>query len=179
MAVLRGVQLKEVGLFAQTASSTPITATTTETSLIGTGQGTLTVPANKFAVGNSYHAKLIGHLSCGNNETIQIKAKSNGNTLGDTGIITLSTATTKHWELNVYFTIRALGVATVASIASGGVFSYTKNAGTSFEGTNFSIIENTTFDTTINNTLTITAQWGSTNAANTIYSEIFQLSRQH
>lgn len=165
------------GLFAQTASSTPITGTIAETSLITLGTGSLTVPANGFKIGDSFHAKLIGHISCANNDTITLKIKTGTVILANTGAITLSTATSKHWELNVYFTIRTLGAATVASIASGGVFAYTKNANTSFEGTNFSVINNTTFDTTVSNTLDITAQWGSTNASNNIYSEIFILNK--
>ena len=166
-------------VFAQTANSTTITNTTTESTLIGTGVGSLLIPANNFAVGDSFHAKLIGHISCNSSATIQLRVKSGSVLLADTGIIALDTATNKHWELNVYFTIRALGATTVASIASGGIFSYTKNSGLNFEGTNFSTVNNTTFDTTISNTLNITAQWGAANAADSIYSEIFMLSKTY
>jgi hypothetical protein len=160
------------GLFAQTVSSIPVTATVTESSLIGTGVGTLTVPANSFKVGDSFHAKLIGHMSCVGSATLEIRVRSGSTLLADTGVIALDTTTNKHWEINVYFTIRSLGVATVASIASGGLFSYIKNSGTNFEGTNFSIINNTTFDTTVINTLNLTAQWNTNNSGNSIYSEL-------
>ena len=165
------------GLFAQTANSTTITNTTTESTLIGTGVGSLSIPANAFQIGDSFHAKLIGHISCNNSATIHLRVKSGSVLLADTGVIALDTTTNKHWELNVYFTIRALGAAGVASIASGGIFSYIKNSGLNFEGNNFSIVNNTTFDTTINNTLNITAQWGAANAADSIYSEIFILNK--
>lgn len=165
------------GLFAQTANSTPITNTTTETSLIDGGVGSLSVPANSFKVGDSFHAKLIGHISCNSSATIELRVKSGSILLADTGVIALDTTTNKHWEINVYFTIRALGAAGVASIASGGIFSYTKNSGLNFEGANFSIVNNTTFDTTISNTLDITAQWGAANAADIIYSETFILTK--
>ena len=160
------------GLFAQTVSSIPVTATVTESSLIGTGVGTLTVPVNSFKVGDSFHAKLIGHMSCVGSATLEIRVRSGSTLLADTGVIALDTTTNKHWEINVYFTIRSLGVATVASVASGGLFSYIKNSGTNFEGTNFSIINNTTFDTTVINTLNITAQWNTNNSGNSIYSEL-------
>jgi len=160
------------GLFAQTVSSTPVTATVTESSLIGTGVGTLTVPANSFKVGDSFHAKLIGHMSCVGSATLEIRVRSGSTLLADTGVIALDATTNKHWEINVYFTIRSLGVATVASMASGGLFSYIKNSGTNFEGANFSIINNTTFDTTVINTLNITAQWNTNNSGNSIYSEL-------
>ena len=160
------------GLFAQTVSSIPVTATVTESSLIGTGVGTLTVPVNSFKVGDSFHAKLIGHMSCVGSATLEIRVRSGSTLLADTGVIALDTTTNKHWEINVYFTIRSLGVATVASVASGGLFSYIKNSGTNFEGANFSIINNTTFDTTVINTLNITAQWNTNNSGNSIYSEL-------
>ncbi len=166
-----------VGLFSQTTSSTPIANTATESSLIGSGVGSLSVPANQFKVGDSYHAKLIGHISCNSAATLRLKIKAGSLVLADTGIIDLDTISNRHWEINVYFTIRAIGGAGTASIASGGIFSYTKNSGLNFEGTNFSIVNDDTFDTTISNTLNVTAQWGSANAADSIYSEIFTLSK--
>mgnify|MGYP003349639383 FL=1 len=59
------------------------------------------------------------------------------------------------------------------------MFTFTKDASNAFEGENVSIINNTTFDTTISNTLDITAQWDSTNAANKIYSELFTLFKTY
>jgi hypothetical protein len=167
------------GLYSQTTSSTPITNTAVESDLISTGVGTLTVPANGFQVGDSFHAKLIGHMSCTGSATIRLRIKAGTIVLADTGVIDLEAATNKHWEINVYFTIRVLGAAGVASIASGGIFSYIKNSGTNFEGTNFSIINNTTFDTTVANTLKVTAEWGTASASDTIYSEIFTLNKTY
>jgi hypothetical protein len=86
-------------------------------------------------------------------------------------------ATNRHWKLDVNFTVRQVGVATVASIASGGLFSYTKNSGLNFEGVNFSLVENTTFDTTVDNTLVVTAQWNTASTSNSIFSESFVLTK--
>jgi hypothetical protein len=165
------------GLYAQTSNSIPITATSVESSLIGTGLGTLSVPANAFKVGDSFVAKLIGHITCVGTATIEIRIKSGSVILADTGVIALDTTTNKHWNIDVNFTIRSLGVAGVGSIASGGLFSYIKNSGLNFEGQDFSIINNTTFDTTITNTLNVTAQWNTNNAGNNIYSELFILNK--
>lgn len=165
------------GLYSQTVSSTPITNTALETDLITTGLGSLTIPANGFKVGDSFSAKLIGHLSCNGSATLRFRIKAGVNVLADTGPILMNAATNKHWELDVNFTVRTLGTAGVASIASGGIFSYTKNAGTNFEGTNFSLINNSSFDTTVDNTLKITAQWGAASVADSIYSEIFTLNK--
>ena len=165
------------GLYTQTASSTPVTNTTTETSLLDGGVGTLTVPANGFKVGDSFHAILTGHVSSVNNHTLRIRIKTDGIVLSDTGVITMAGATSRHWKLEVYFTIRTLGASGVASIATGGTFMYTKNASTNFEGTNFSTETITGFNTTISNTLAITAQWGTANTGDSIYSEIFTLNK--
>ena len=168
------------GLFAQTANSSPITGTTTETTLIDGGVGTLTVPANGFQVGDSFSAVLIGHLSCVGTATLHIRIKTaSGILLADTGIMAMNATTNKHWKLDVNFTIRTLGAATVAAISSGGLFAYTKNSGLNFEGVNFSIVNNTTFDTTVDNTLVITAEWNTNNAGNSIYSEIFRLNKTY
>jgi hypothetical protein len=167
------------GLYTQTASSTPVTNTTTETSLLDGGVGTLTVPANGFKVGNSFHAILTGYISSVNNHTLTLRIKSGSVVLATTGSITMAATTGRHWKLEVYFTVRTLGVSGVASIATGGTFMYTKNASTNFEGTNFSNEITTGFDTTISNTLSITAQWGQTNTGDSIYSEIFTLNKTY
>jgi hypothetical protein len=164
------------GLFAQTVNSTPVTGTVSELSLIRTGVGTLTVPANSFKVGDSFHATLAGHMSSANNQTLHLRVKAGGIILADTGVITnIPTITNRHWVLDINFTIRTIGAAGTASIASAGLFTYSKNASNAFEGADFSIINSSTFNTTISNTLEITAQWGSTNASNSIYSEVFTL----
>ncbi len=167
------------GLYTQTASSTPVSNTTTETSLLDGGVGTLTVPANGFKVGDSFHAILTGYISSVNNHTLRIRIKTDGIVLADTGVITMAATTDRHWKLEIYFTVRTLGVSGVASIATGGTFMYTKNASTNFEGINFSTETTTGFDTTISNTLSITAQWGQTNTGDSIYSEIFTLNKTY
>ena len=168
------------GLYTQTNSSTPVTATAVEGSLLDGGLGTLTIPANGFQVGDSFNGVLIGHLSCVGTATLHIRVKTtSGILLADTGVMAMNATTNKHWKLDVNFTVRTLGAPTVASIASGGLFAYTKNSGLNFEGVNFSIINNTTFDTTVLNTLVITAQWNTNNAGNSIYSEIFTLNKTY
>jgi len=166
-----------IGLFAQTTSSPLISNTTTETSLIGTGVGSLIVPANSFKVGDSFIGSMAGHINSLNNEYIRIKVKTGSIILGDTGLIKLGQCTNQHWDLQLRFTVRALGAAGIASIASFGQFTYSKDASDTFEGTDFITINTTTFNTTINNTLNITAEWNSASISNNIYSETFILSK--
>ena len=167
------------GLYTQIGSSARITNTNVETSLLDGGVGTLTVPANGFQVGDSFLAVLTGHISSVNNHTLRIRIKSDGVVLADTGAITMAATTSKHWKLDINFTVRTLGGPGVASIVSGGSFFYTKNASNAFDGINFSTETFTGFDTTVANTLVITAQWGQINTGDIIYSELFTLTKTY
>ena len=165
------------GLFNQTGSSAPVTNTTSELTLLDGGVGSLVIPANGFKKGDAFHAILTGHISAVNNNTLEIRIKAGSVLLADTGVITLSGATNKDWELEIYFSINEIGVAGIANIGTGGNFNYTKDAGGAIEGTIFSFVNSSSFDTTISNTLEITAQWGAANVGNSIYSEIFTLNK--
>jgi hypothetical protein len=166
------------GLFAQTGDGGPVTATDVETTIIGPGVGTLSVPANGFQIGDSFTCALDGIISCISSGEILVRVKTlSGALLAETGIIDLAAATDKSWIMNLYFTVRTLGGAGTASISSGGLFSYIRNGGTQFEGYVLSNINNTTFDTTINNTLVITVQWNTDNVGNSIVSRNFTLTK--
>lgn len=167
------------GLYAQTANSIPITGTNVETSLINGGEGTLTVPANGFKVGDSFRAVVAGVLSTANNQTIRVRVKTGSIVLLDSGAQPISNITNDKFSLNIDFTIRQLGGPGVASIASLGTFHYVKTSNASTQGFAFNVVNNTTFDTTVSNTLNITVQWGSTNAGNNIYSDIFVLNKTY
>jgi hypothetical protein len=165
------------GLYAQTALSTPIVYASGEASLIGAGVGTLSVPANAFKVGDSFVAKMCGNLTNANNEILHFRVRSNGVVIIDALQYTLATATNKYFDLILDFTVSKIGVAGVAELMANGVFTYNKNASNAIEGINFGKISNTVFDTTVNNTLTITAQWVTSNVANTIRSQNFTLTK--
>jgi hypothetical protein len=167
------------GLFAQTTDSTAVTNTTVETTIISTGVGTLSVPANQFQVGASYVAYLSGVMSSQNNAILEIHLKSNGSILADTNPMTLSATTGKFWELHVNFTIRSIGAGGVAAVVTSGRFSYNKDSGNIPESQGFSNVNSTSFDTTINNTLVITAQWGNASPLNSIQTKIFNLYRTY
>ena len=165
------------GLFAQTGNSTPITATTTETSIINGGQGTLTVPANGFKVGDSFKGQFAGVMSAKNGDTIRIRVKSGSVVLADSGVQTMPSTTNAVWSLGIDFTIRQLGGAGTASIVTLGNFLSLKQSNGTSEGFGFNTVNNTTFSTTIPNTLNVTVQWSSNSALNSIYSDIFILNK--
>ena len=163
------------GLFNQTGSSVPISGSTAEESLIGGGVGSLSIPANGFQKGNSFHAILTGHCTFLNNNTLEIRIKAGDILLVDTGVLTLASSTNQHWKMDIYFTINELGPAGTASISTGGLFVYDEDQAGKFNGTNFSFENITTFDTTTENILNITAQFNNT--GNSMYSQLFTLTR--
>lgn len=169
-----------MGLFAQTANSTPITNTIVETSLVNGGVGSLYVPANAFKIGDSFRAVVSGVLNAANNQTIRIRVKTGAVILLDSGVQNLGNSIINDiFSLNIDFTIRQLGVATVASIASLGTFHYVKVSNGAVQGFAFNVVNNTTFNTTIPNTLDITVEWGAANPGNSIFSEIFILNKTY
>ena len=165
------------GLYAQTALGTIITNTIVETSLIGPGVGTLSVPPNSFQVGDSFVAKMCGYISCANAETIHVRVKSDGVTIADAGVFSLKLATNKYFELSIDFTITKIGGQGIAELFVNGQYSYNHNAAGEIAGTNFALISNTVFDTTVLNTLSITAEWGLAKTANSIQSQNFVLNK--
>jgi len=166
------------GLYSQTTNSTIVTNTTTETTIIGSGVGSLIVPANGFAVGDSFRAVLGGVMNANNNQTIRIKLKTGSVILLDSGVQDLGSAVIDDvWSLNVDFTVRQIGAAGVASIVSLGGFHYTKTNNNSVQGFGFNVVNSTTFNTTISNTLDVTVQWGNASTGNNIYSDTFVLNK--
>ena len=163
------------GLYNQTGSSIPITGSTAETSLIGGGVGTLSVPANGFTKGDAYHAIITGICHFHNNDTVRIKVKTDTQILADTGDVTLTGAIDRRYKLEIFFSIDEVGTAGNAIIFTAGTFMYTKDAANDFQGINFGTENSTTFDTTTDNTLEVTAQFN--NAQNGIYSRIFTLTK--
>jgi predicted secreted protein len=171
------VQGNNYGLFNQTGSSTPVTGIAPFSgSLIDGGIGTLSVPANGFQKGDAFQATLSGIISADNNKTLEIKIESNGTILVDTGAITMPKITAKRWRMDIDFSINNIGGAGVAAIATAGTITFRTDSSGDVVTEIFSNINNTTFDTTINNTLAINAIWGnSPSSADSIYSILFSL----
>lgn len=166
------------GLYAQTDISQIITNTTTETSLIGTGEGILTVPAFTFVNGDSFVATMGGEISNLNNTNITIRIKSGIISLVDTGLIQLKQGLNQFYQITIYFTIRTIGGVGVASIISNGNFTHIRN-NTGVEVFGFNTLNNTTFNTEIANTLDITAQWQTASTSNSIHSDYFTLNKMY
>ena len=165
------------GLFSQTGNSINVSGTTTETTIIGNGVGTLSVPSNGFSIGDSFRADMGGLIS-GTGASIRIRVKTGAVVLLDSGTQTIANNVSDAvFNLSVNFGIRNIGAAGVANIVSLGRFSYAKTVNGTVEGFGFNTVNNTTFDTTTNNTLDMTVQWSNNNSGNNIYSDLFTLNK--
>jgi hypothetical protein len=166
------------GLFSQTGNSITVSGTTTESTLIGGGVGTLSVTSNGFSIGDSFRGDFGGVISASNNETIRLRVKTGSVILLDSGVQTLTSSVSNAiFTLSLNFTIRNVGVAGVADIVTLGRFSYAKTNNATVEGFGFNTVNNTTFNTTINNTLEVTIQWGSASSLNQIFTDVFTLNK--
>ena len=163
------------GIYAQTANG-PLITTQGAQSIIGTGVGGLNITANTFQIGDSFHAKLGGVLNAtggGSRSEIELSIMAGAQTLATTGVFDLDNATNQGWELEIDFTIQTLGVN--GTIATNGNFAYTKDGGRQVFGYIFQDVS--TFDTTINNMLDITADFIVLNAGDDILGVNFILRK--
>jgi len=161
------------GNYAQTIQSAVI-ATAPEQSIIGTGVGSLSIPANAFAVGDSFHGKMGGVINAtggGGRSEIIVRIKTGTTVLASTGIFDLDTASSQGWEIELDFTIATIGDR--GTICTNGNFAYTKDASRQVFGYIFQDVQ--PIDTTISNTLDITVEWNVLNSGDDIYSANFVL----
>lgn len=165
------------GLYSQIVASSLI-STTGEQSLVGTGVGSLSIPANGFSVGDSFHAKIGGKINStggGGRSEIIIRVKAGSAVLATTGAFDLDNATDQGWECELDFTVAAIGA--IGSMCTNGDFVYTKDGNRQVFGYIFQDVE--PFDTTISNTLDITAEWNVLNSGDDIHSSNFVLCQTY
>ena len=178
-----GLSLKsqlKAGMYTMIADSSTVGGTTTELDFMdGSYMGTLTVPANTFQFGDSFRLKVCGLIGAHNNDTLTIRIKSGSTILSASPAITMPAIGSEVFELECNFTIRAIGSAMSASIITNSTFTWNKASANIFEGQNWIAVNNSTFDTTIANTLQLTAQWSSNNASNHIQSRLAHLEKSY
>ena len=159
------------GLSAGTSNSAILTASTAEQSILSaTFVGSRTAPANTFGVGDSFVAVLAGNFSAANGDTLTLRLKGGplGATVLSSIVVPLNNATGTYFELEIDFVVRSLGAAGVGDIVANYDFSYNQASGGNFQGERKCEVNNTNFDTTVDNVLDITAQFSSTSANNSI-----------
>jgi len=155
--------------FVQTASKT-VANTVTETTLIGTGVGSLTIPAKSFQIGATFAGVALGPHSASGNPTIRLRVYLNSTVILDTGTVSSGNSSAATWEFRGWLT--CVGVGSSGSINAQGF--YMESAG----GTNlFGMVNNApvTIDTTIDQTINFTVQWGTASSGNTITSSVLDI----
>jgi len=156
----------------------PVTGTGEQSIIGGTWLGSLSVPANFFQVGDTFRFVAKGMIGAHNNDTLTFRIESNGTILLSTsGAITMPDCTSKAFSLTIDFCIRAIGAAGTANIMTAGSFVFNKDSNNIFEGQEFHAQNITTFDTTILNTLDVTAQFSSANVQNQIETYVAYLEK--
>jgi hypothetical protein len=155
-------------IFTQTADAT-VASTVTETTILGTGSGTLTIPASYLYSGNTIVIKVWGYMTTNGTPTLDIKFKLGSTTIASTGATTLvSVATNGYFEAEAVLTPRASPGA-AAAIMGQGKFTYFSSATTP---NMISAMNTATVNAATNGSLAVnvTATWGTSDAANKIVS---------
>ena len=168
---IAGIEQTLVGcIFTQTADQT-IADTTTETTMFGTGVGTLTLPANFWTVGKTIRLEIHGDFADTGNPTAEVQVYQGATSLIDSGAITLSgLAATEEWSCHVIITCRSIG--TTGTLETNIDWEYETTVGSSAIERLDAIGTTTTINTTVSQVLDTTFQWGTAAAANTLTSEV-------
>ncbi len=156
-------------IFAQTASVT-VANTTSNLTLVGAGQGSVTLPANFLTAGKSIKLHMLGVMSSTSAPTITLSVKVGSSILATTAAGASGNGTNNVFEIELVITCRTTG-------ATGTIFAqgfYTEHYASGLiqdmpRTTAFTI------DTTATNTLDVLAQWGTMAAGNTITATNFTI----
>lgn len=152
-------------IFTQTANKA-VGSTTTETTIVGTGVGITTLPANSAIVGKTIRVTTHGFYNArGVGETLTIKGKLGTTIIINTVAIATGAATTQEFTIVSDYTVRSVG-ATGTVFGQGVTNLYlTGNKTTPIQMVNTGT---TTVDTTTSQLINFTAQWSVAHSTNTI-----------
>ena len=153
------------GVFMAIDDANIITNTTQETNILdgATIVGTNMIKTNNFEI-SSYHANFSGPFNAlGGGRTLTIKVRSNGALLAEFPAVQLTNAQGEFFEAELDFSIRSLGPAGVASISTNIDFTYSDSGAQTWRGERAVSVNNTTFDTTVDNELIFTVQFSDAN----------------
>lgn len=181
VSTINGIQ-PSGGLSAGITNSATLSASTLEQSILPIAfVGSRQVPANTFKQGDSFSAVLAGNFGSNNGDTLTIRLK--GGLLGGvtlaTIVIPLNASSAAFFEAEIDFTIRNIGGAGTAILATNFDFTYNQSAGGNFQGQRLVELNNTTFSTTILNEFEVTGQFSSANANNTITTILTTLTKTY
>ena len=147
-------------------STVTVANSTTETSMLGTGVGSATLPANFAVVGRTIRVRSHGFISDTATPSSTIKIKL--------GAVTLITSTgslpsglsNAEVTFEFVFTFRSIGAT--GTVIGQGVSRITSGAFVSSAARALVMTAPVTIDTTIANAMDVTYKWGTASASNTI-----------
>lgn len=158
--LINGIQ-PSGGVYSNPTSNNYAGATAETDILTGTEYGSKTIPADNFVAGSLYSLKIGGEFDATNNDVFTIRVVSNFNTVNEAEFVNIpititdTNLTNRYYELEIDFAVRTIGDAGVASILTNGSFDY-YNTNNLKKGTGINNLNNTTFNTEIDNTLSVT-----------------------
>ena len=164
-------QVPPYTLFTQTQTIT-VANTVAETSLVGTGVGSVTLPANFFTVGRSINIRLWGIHSSVANPNVTLSVKLNGTPIMTTGAHASGNGANDTFEMQGIITCRSTGA--MGTVFSQGFYDeYNQN------GAKVGLANTTT--NTVNTTavlvVDVTFTWGTMSLSNTISATNLILSQ--
>lgn len=145
-------------LFVQTASVT-VANSIVETTLIGSGSGSVTLPANYGQIGRTLLMEAFGFHSATGNPSIRIRVYKGTTVLLDTTAVTSGNSANNLIQIRAQITWRS-----TTSVFAQGFYQESGGGSNNFEMVN-------TAGTTVNTTseaLNVTLQWGTAAAGNTV-----------
>ncbi len=168
-----------VGQFFSKTADTTVGGTTTETDLTGTGVGTVTLPINFLTAGKTVRVRAKGHFSTDaiSPATLNIRLRLGGvagTVIVATGDKTPAAAcTSEFWEVDIDLTCRTIG-ATGTVMAAGNFYhgDDSTNILYEWEMVNTAAV---TVDTTAALAVSLSADWGGTDADDTLTCTLLTL----
>jgi len=157
-------------IFTQTADKS-VSNTTTETTIVGSGVGTLTLPANFFVAGKTIRVTMSGVYStvAVTGDTVTVKVKYGTTVLASKATTSLVTgATNLFWESEILVTCRTTGATGTVQV-SGGI-RYQVAGSVIVEDELNNTVATTTLDTTSSGLFDITVTHSAADASNTVKS---------
>lgn len=157
-------------IFTQTADKT-VSNTTSETTIIGTGVGTLTLPANFFVVGKTIRIMLSGVYStvAVTGDTVTVKVKYGSTVIASKATSALLVgATNNYWWAEALITCRSTGASGSVQISGGIRYQVASSAIIEDELNNG--VATTTINTTASSALDITVTHSAADTSNSVKS---------
>lgn len=163
-------------VFVGTADKT-VSNTTTETTILPSGVGTNTIPANFLKPGKTIRLTIRGEFQLTDvvAPSINFRIRRNGTTLNGTGAKTLAANLAgQSWEIVVDIICRSTGAGGTVQLCGRLAYylDFTTNAAFMVDiGTGAPV----TFDTTIAQTIDASVQWGAASANNVLLCQQFNI----